>query len=197
MKLIELLVQELPKRGGWPKGIKRIGQDYDKQLRPDREFGIRLDMLCENYRGLFTPSRMLDDSFFVTREQYEAALSASQQPAWNGEGLPPVGTECGARKKSPGAGWWNFKVEHLSSGCVFGFWKKSGVGAALDADEYHFMALNPIPTEAERKREEFAKSLCDHLDDLTDWDSPVGKVHALAIYDAIAAGEISNVKLAD
>lgn len=73
---------------------------------------------------------------------------------WNGEGLPPVGCECGARKKSPGAGWWNFKVEHISSGCIFGFWKKSGAGDALNADQYDFMPLNPISTEAERNRKE-------------------------------------------
>lgn len=29
MKLIDLLVQELPKRGGWPDGVTRIVQDFD------------------------------------------------------------------------------------------------------------------------------------------------------------------------
>lgn len=50
-------------------------------------------------------------------------------------------------------------------------------------------------TEAERKHDEFAKSLCNYLDDLDDWDSPVGKVHAMVIYDAIASGKIPHVIL--
>lgn len=29
MKLIDLLVQELPKRGGWPEGVDSIYQDHD------------------------------------------------------------------------------------------------------------------------------------------------------------------------
>lgn len=32
MKLIDLLVQELPKRGGWPDGVSRIHQDHDGEI---------------------------------------------------------------------------------------------------------------------------------------------------------------------
>lgn len=30
MKLIDLLVKELPKRGGWPQNVTHIGKDYDR-----------------------------------------------------------------------------------------------------------------------------------------------------------------------
>lgn len=32
MKLIDLLVQELPKRGGWPAGVDAVEQDSEGQL---------------------------------------------------------------------------------------------------------------------------------------------------------------------
>lgn len=114
---------------------------------------------------------------------------------WNGEGLPPVGCECEAKMPildSPLWGWRRVKV--VISGMV----KAENECLVYDvettrpawADEFR-----PIRTEEERKRDEFAKLLCDHLDDLTEWDSPVGKVHALAIYDAIAAGKIPHITL--
>lgn len=182
MKLIDLLVQELPKRGGWP-GQAYLCRTYshipDACFWDDNGVTVPFESLGKRALG--------DDA--VTRDQYEAALAASKQVEWSGEGLPPVGAECGARKKSPGAGWWNFKVEHLSSGCVFGFWKKSGVGAALDADEYDFMPLNPIRTEAERKREYAIKALEGWI---SEGYSPS------QIYDlAIAKGEIPGIKLED
>lgn len=34
MKLIDILVEELPRRGGWPKGAKCITQDGDWKIEP-------------------------------------------------------------------------------------------------------------------------------------------------------------------
>lgn len=150
MKLIDLLVQELPGRGGWPEGCQFVYQtiiDMGSETKFINDGEVMLVMDIDPADDATTQNP-------VFREQYEAALAASQQTAWNGEGLPPVGCECAARKKSPGAGWWSFKVQHVNYGCIFGFWKKSGKGAALDADEYDFMPLNPTRSEAERKRYE-------------------------------------------
>lgn len=33
MKLIDILKQELPKRGGWPEGVARLAQDPDGDLQ--------------------------------------------------------------------------------------------------------------------------------------------------------------------
>lgn len=143
------------------------------------------DHHCRVKRELDNVAHQFDSS----SQQFES-LATKQHKGWNGEGLPPVGTEC----------------EWLASGDHD--WMKVRV-LAYHEDEVWLQPLNGaqsfsvgnpddfrlIPTEAERRRHVFAKSLCDHLDDLTEWDSPVGKVHALAIYDAIADGQIPGVKL--
>ena len=64
MKLIDILVEELPKRGGWrPEWEKACAVDG---LVAFLEGGIWMPQGCICYRG----------SDKVTREQYEAALAA-------------------------------------------------------------------------------------------------------------------------
>ncbi|WP_267369205.1 MULTISPECIES: hypothetical protein [unclassified Pantoea] len=105
---------------------------------------------------------------------------------WNGEGLPLVGCECEVKRALD---WMPCKILFISEHHVV---LKSKEEICWQTQSCEF---RPMRTEAERKREEFAKALCDHLDDLTDWDSPVGKVHAFAIFDAIAAGKIPHITL--
>ena len=75
MKLIELLVKELPRRGGWPEGVTHIGQDYDRELRfygrGEPRTGIILDELSVDHRKIGASDKG------VTKSQYEAALAAS------------------------------------------------------------------------------------------------------------------------
>ena len=100
MKLIDLLVQELPKHGGWPDDCQVIAQDEDRQLAAyhpkTHEFiqyyQIYLSERCDKHRVRNTEAK--DSAEMVTREQYEAALAAAQQSVWDGTGLPPVGVEC-------------------------------------------------------------------------------------------------------
>lgn len=104
MKLIDLLVQELPKRGGWPDGAEIAVQDADYQLcfSAHSEVSInneKTDWLEGQWGGGLSNPYLDDvaddrDSSIVTRDQYESALAALQKPAWNGEGIPPVGCEC-------------------------------------------------------------------------------------------------------
>lgn len=91
MKTIDLLVEELPKRGGWPEKVTHIGQDYDRELmfygRGNVRTGIILDQLAVDHRecgGVGTK---------ITREQYEAALAAKNDGwiEWAG-GLIPIST---------------------------------------------------------------------------------------------------------
>ncbi|HIH9462901.1 TPA: hypothetical protein ACYU77_003012 [Klebsiella variicola subsp. variicola] len=66
MTLLEILVSELPKRGGWPDGIKRLEQYTDGSLFDG-----------PNYKSDFKFPRVDDYGYdLVTREQYEAALAA-------------------------------------------------------------------------------------------------------------------------
>lgn len=78
MKLIDLLVQELPERGGWPKNVTHIGQDYDRELmfygRGRAMTGIFLDELAIDHR------KCGGSGAEITQEQYESALSASKEP---------------------------------------------------------------------------------------------------------------------
>ena len=75
MKLIDLLVKELPRRGGWPEGVTHIGQDYDRELRfygrGEPRTGIILDELSVDHRKTGASDKG------VTKSQYEAALASS------------------------------------------------------------------------------------------------------------------------
>lgn len=99
MKLIDLLVQELPKRGGWPKSANCITQDGDLRVEPaychpsvakcyddgfwfldsSRIGGFGVDTLASDYT-----------TAIITREQYEAALSAKNDGwiDWGGGECP-------------------------------------------------------------------------------------------------------------
>lgn len=97
MTLLELLRQELPKRGGWPEGALCVVQDNDGQVCFSSGFeGLTLsrdktDWFNGEWGGNWSNEfydTIADDhtTAIVTREQYEAT-------GWNGEGLPPVGCE--------------------------------------------------------------------------------------------------------
>ena len=78
MKLIDLLVKELPKRGGWPYKAKEsieMHSDgdifFDGDRAPD---GFNLPQCDDGWR----PGWGLSYSNEVTKEQYESALAASE-----------------------------------------------------------------------------------------------------------------------
>lgn len=91
MKLIDILVEELPKRGGWPEGAVAITQDSDKAINnyktsdglETNEHGTwRYSSAWEGYSLLASDSPCLAsdyDTAIITREQYEAALAASMK----------------------------------------------------------------------------------------------------------------------
>lgn len=105
MKLIDILVQELPKRGGWPEGAKTVAQDSCGEVygfncgAPKINNGLwwtsasgtdlissskaQLDLLADDWKLTF-----------ITREQYEAALAAKNDGwiEWGGGKHPPVST---------------------------------------------------------------------------------------------------------
>lgn len=118
MTLLELLRQELPKRGGWPKGANYIVQDGDDgMIKTSKNLPTEL-----NPRGVWkTPPQgwgncggdirgiatLADDraTAIVTREQYEAT-------GWDGTGLPPVGVECEYSLNS-GRTWFKCKIDYI------------------------------------------------------------------------------------
>lgn len=105
MKLIDILVEELPKRGGWPEGAVAITQDSDKAINnyktsdglETNEHGTwRYSSAWEGYSLLASDSPCLAsdyDTAIITREQYEAALAARNE-GW----IEWAGGECPVEK---------------------------------------------------------------------------------------------------
>lgn len=190
MTLLELLVKELS--GAWPVEASGVVQDSTGQIwffkngipyytgsiwgadKESKDFDwvqwdLRLDLSVDNNFSI------------VTREQYESTI-ASQQPAWNGEGLPPIGS----------------KVESF----INGEWKLvKVVYTGEPGGEYEALVFDvkttkpawsdlfrPLRTEADRKRECVVDAILSLGTSLT---APTASI----IYDAIAAGKIPGVEL--
>ena len=196
MKLIDLLVQELPKRGGWPDGAEYarvsyfgVGKILVDFRFPDAygELSYCIGVIARNLIDTGTDV----DYHMIRRDSYESALAASQKPAWNGEGVPPVGCECESKQFSQ-VDWNKLKVVAVCDGHVFGFWG-NGVSTALDSKMWEF---RPLRTEAEMKRdeaiEEMLKIATMHTTKSLGLDLALN-----SIYSAIAAGKIPGVKLDD
>lgn len=136
MKLIDLLVQELPKRGGWPEGAAKATSYC---FMPGVHFwdnnGFRVD-----YSDLTT--RALGEAI-VTREQYEAT-------GWDGVGLPPIGVEC--ERSWAGDKWLTCKILFISD-------EKVVVKLATREAAYgrHEVSFRPLRTEAERAIDEMVR----------------------------------------
>lgn len=82
MKLIDLLVQELPKRGGWPSKQRYSWQDRDGEIRFDAhtedDFYPSERIICTKFR---VPGHVFvkeSDDFVVTRSEYESAIAAGE-----------------------------------------------------------------------------------------------------------------------
>lgn len=204
MKLVDLLVKELPKRGGWKENWVVVTQDADGYFccwRYD-------DPKCNGFRwthrtgkGLVGYWRVDNDNdvvlscdsaeSIVTRNQYESALAASQKPEWNGEGLPPAGCECEC---------------HVDEGVIhcivvgYDFDGKAVVMRNVPARKYFSIQANsgrikPLRTEADRKREVAIEAILSDMRTIPcDLDL---RDEVAVIYDAIAAGKIPGVKLED
>ncbi|EQA3420189.1 hypothetical protein ACX1JO_003788 [Cronobacter dublinensis] len=209
MKLIDLLVQELPKRGGWPKGAveccRHKGANsidfYDASgnwpvdcaLKYGKDFAAKSEYNENN-------PRYLVDS--VTREQYEAALAAAQNPVWDGEGLPPVGTICEYRTSSHGNlpvriecvtqdgvafTWLGGNDQYKGLDCVNAFW----------AAKY----FKPVSSEADKKRAAGVTALAkaagndDFEYDRRTIDGELSSPEWYELYDKIAAGEVAGIRI--
>lgn len=190
MKLIDLLVQELPKRGGWPDGVDAVEQDSEGQL-----FEMESDY-CSDFKLKKCDDWIAD---VVTKQQYESALAASQKSAWNGEGLPPVGEKVeffinpnlGYRNDwIPDAGTEMEVVAHKTTtdgnDVAVCYWDEGGAGRSCC---FVPESLKPLRTEAEKKRDEVINEIASMIGRGTFYED------AERIYDAIAAGKIPGVKL--
>lgn len=76
--LLQILVEELPKIGGWPDDMNYCGQSaYDNELYFYRH--PYTGQPCDK-RGIFTDSHRSEYAYTpISRDQYEAALAASKE----------------------------------------------------------------------------------------------------------------------
>lgn len=114
MKLIDLLKQEVPKRGGWPDGAAGVVQDTD-----DMEFYFfnGSDPKFDGKAWWFTDDNPKNEWIYhdyeneaaddnataiITREQYEV---------W----IPPVGTECEVRESDSNSPFFKWQSCTISA----------------------------------------------------------------------------------
>lgn len=207
MKLIDLLVQELPKRGGWPNGAEYCHlTQYDRHcltiVFSHKQVDAVNNPIIPKEEMVFSGIGYLGDTLYgciVTAKEYESALAASQKPAWNGEGLPPVGCECEYLDNN--GKWYPVTIKYASDQLVV----ISGITKILGVEQGTEIAkdiiidkpqFRPLRTEAERKRDAAVEAINYWLPECIP-DTPNEFYHAKKIYDAIAAGKIPGVKLED
>lgn len=189
MKLIDLLVRELPNRGGWPTGaIQCVQSAVDKELyfQGDCKWssGIHLEVTAED-----------EAAAQVSKEQYEAALAASKQTAWIPGELPPIGAYAEVIDTNSslnyGHGESGEVVAHVENTAVIRM--SYGLGC------FTAKHLRPSKSEAQRKREEAGVAIYHAINWNAEGElaSPSRMEDYRKAYDAIAAGEIPGVKLAD
>ncbi len=186
MKLIDLLVQELPKRGGWPEGVDSIHQDHDGEIYAwtgsSAKFLFRIGIIADNCRpfGLYESIENM-----VTRNQYKSVFALSQKPSWNGEGLPPVGCECECQFLDA---WHVCKVLFVGAEVIVG---------VIDGSERAFSVshtkFRPLRTESEMKRDAAIEAMQREADEGDNWIYSEYEI----LYGTIAAGKIPGVKLED
>lgn len=98
--LLEILIDELPKRGGWPEGANCITQDPDHQImpsgcHPSKAYwnGSRWNLNASRTGSFGTGEVILATDYktsIITREQYETALAEKKEGwiQWEGGECP-------------------------------------------------------------------------------------------------------------
>lgn len=101
MKLIDILVDELPKRGGWPEDAAFVAQEEGGELwsfisKPHKDCDDEwMDESSSGYHNKVgkLPEASDHDTSVITREQYESALAAKNE-GW----IEWAGGECPVEK---------------------------------------------------------------------------------------------------
>lgn len=192
MTLLELLVKELS--FAWPLEADGAVQDRYRQVwfyKSGKPYYTGIIWAADPKSIAFDwvhcgPLLARSDDYataIVTREQYESAI-AIQQPVWNGEGLPPVGSECEVAGQF-GDGFYTCKIlAHTTFGnCAVAVYQ---VGE--DVSTGYAECFRPLRTEADRKCEEFVSLVMG-------WMQYAAHGEIEFIYKKISAGKIPGVEL--
>lgn len=201
MEFIDILVRELPKRGGWPEGAVECVRFVDEAtIDFYDEHGNWPDDCSLTYGPIataicITPTEPCQRES-VTLVEYEAALAASKTE-WDGEGLPPVGCEC--QYETNGYGVKIVLVECITMDGIAFTWlgedpKFSGLDCINIAQAHRF---RPILSEADKKRDEVGLALYHAINWNAEGElvSPSRMEDYKKAYDAIAAGKIPHIRI--
>lgn len=169
MKLIDILVEELPKRDGWPKRANCIIQDPDKRVEPATchpsvaKFGDGGFWFLDSSRiGGFEVDTLAIDytTAIITREQYEASLAAKNEGwiEWGGGECPvekgtlvDVKLRCGSvtRKRSGESLDWQHDGQY-ELGAIISYRLHKPQDATTRANDYMSpQDFGPVADEAD------------------------------------------------
>jgi hypothetical protein len=178
MKLIDLLVKELPRRGGWPEVALNATQDKDGEVcfssSATPEFGYAAwegGNWCGNE---FHTIRATDyDTAIITRAQYEAALAASDGwIEWHG-GECPVDSDAIVEVKYRTPSPYQFNNDRAGDFT----WSHDGFGGDIIAYRLHNHEINPR-TNDDRLEQDLNECIGQSV--VTEWNGdglpPVGTI---------------------
>lgn len=185
MKLIDILVQELPKRGGWPGAIPVLVQNSSGYVYQagGGEHIYRLE-LADDWNAE------------VTCEKYFDALRALK-PVWDGNGLPPVG--CRIEANSDGE-WVEATVAFTDrpeghSDAVA--WNEALVFDCKTTRPFWADEFRPIRSKADKKRDAACDAMHKWWREIAGQEREDGSLIDIysGIYDAIAAGKVPGIRI--
>lgn len=156
MTLLELLRQELPKRGGWPEGANECVQDCSGVVKFFDSDNLRFDgdRWVGSARGNYYCNQYDKIRGLTLSNDYATAIVTREQYGWDGTGLPPVGIEC--EYKWQYDRWRIGKVCYISKHTVLmleifdGEESESAYGVCD-------VTFRPLRTEAERAIDEMVR----------------------------------------
>lgn len=198
MKLIDILVRELPERGGWPETASTATQDSDGEICFSS--GGKHEYCIASWKGGkwtgdgFMAEHAIDyEISIISREQYEAALAASK-PEWDGEGLPPVGC---CVEANYGGVWVKATVAYTEPPEKYSAvdtWKEALVFDCNTTRPFWTDEFRPIRSEADKKRENLAKALHIAAGAAPIEVAGIGPLY-LELADKILAGEVAGIRI--
>lgn len=203
MTLLELLVEKLPKHGGWPAGAVECVRFVDEAtIDFYDEHGNCPDDCSLTYGAIakeicVTPTELCQRES-VKLEEYDAALAASK-PEWDGDGLPPVGVNAevffSADTKPK---WFSFLAKFIGENHVIALVGLEEISYKKDELLTSDVKFAPLRSEEDRKRDEITQSI---LDILNDYDFELVHIRtdqkriATDIVERIASGMIPHIRI--
>lgn len=154
MTLLELLLQELPKRGGWPEGANQCVQDFSSVVKFFDSDNLRFNdtRWAGSPRGSFLCTDWNKIHGLTLSNDYATAIVTREQYEWDGTGLPPVGCTC--ESSWAGDEWQLCEILFASNQFIVVKLKESGMEDAYSIGDVTF---RPLRTEAERAIDEMVR----------------------------------------